>query len=122
MQRTPELGHPIAADSALMVDAKDPVLVAVESDRLAPGLQIGAGGMEIGECRLALDELQVHQPAGRVVDEDEQRTLRAAVLEPPMLAAVDLHQFADAVATMPRLVDALSPLLAIEPQPGLDHP
>ena len=39
-----------------------------------------------------------------------------------MLAAVDLHQLANAVARGPGLMDTLSPLLAIEPQPGLDHP
>jgi hypothetical protein len=43
------------------------------------------------------------------------------VLEPPMLAAVDLHQFADALAPRPRLVDAFA-LLAIAPQPVSDHP
>jgi hypothetical protein len=32
-----------------------------------------------------------------------------------MLAAVDLRQFADAVAPITRLVDALAPLPAIEP-------
>jgi len=52
----------------------------------------------------------------------KQCALRAAVLEPPMLAAVNLHQFADAFAAIARLVDGLSPLLAIEPQPGFDHP
>ena len=35
------------------------MLVAVERDRLAPGLQIGASRMEIGEGRLALDKLQM---------------------------------------------------------------
>src|SRR5271155_108063 len=60
---------------------------------------------EIGEGRLALDKLQMHQPARRIVDEYEQRALRAAVLEPPMLAAVDLHQFADTLAPIARLVD-----------------
>jgi hypothetical protein len=38
---------------------KYPLLVAVERDRLAPGLQTGAGGVEIGEGRLALDKLQM---------------------------------------------------------------
>jgi hypothetical protein len=95
------------------------VLITEESSRLNPGLQIGAGGTKIGEGRVAFDKLQMHQPAGRIVDEDKQW---AAVLEPLMLAAVNLHQFADAVAATAWLVDALSPLLAIEPQPGHDHP
>src|SRR5215471_15991190 len=78
-----------------MIDPEDPVLVAVEGDRLAPGLQIGAGRMEIGKGRLALDKLQMHQSAGRVVDKHQQGALRPTILEPPMLAAVDLNQFAN---------------------------
>ena len=38
-----------------------------------------------------------------------------------MLAAIDLHQFTDALAPRPRLVNLLA-LLAIAPQPGFDHP
>jgi hypothetical protein len=114
----PELGHPVTADRTGLVDSKHPMLVAVEGDRLAPGFEIGGGGMEIGKGRLTLDELEVHQPTGRIVDEYKQRALRAAILNPPMLAAVDLDQFADAVAPVTRLMDVLSPLLAIAPQPG----
>jgi hypothetical protein len=117
-----ELGHAVAADGALMVDAENAVLVAVESDRLAPSLQIGPGRVKIGKGRLALDELKVHQPAGRIVDEDQQRALRPAILEPPMLAAVDLYQLADAFAPIAGLVNALQALFAIEPQPVRDHP
>jgi hypothetical protein len=36
----------------------------------------------------------MHQSAGRVVDKHQQGALRPAALEPPMLAAVDLYQFA----------------------------
>ena len=50
-----------------------------------------------------------HQPAGRVVDKHQQRALRPAVLEPPMLAAVDLYQFATA-ARMPFFQGILSPV------------
>ena len=122
MQRTPKLSHPVAADGTGLVDAKDAMFVAVERDRFAPGFKVRPDRMEISKGRLALDKLEVHQPAGRIVDEDKQCALRAAVLEPPMLAAVDLHQFADAFAVIARLVDGLSPLLAIEPQPGFNHP
>jgi hypothetical protein len=122
MQRPPELGHPVTAYGSGLVDAKDAMFVAVERDRFAPGLKVRPGRMKIGKGGLALDELEVHQPAGRVVNKDQQCALRAAVLEPPMLAAIDLHQFADAFAAIARLVDGLSPLLAIEPQPGFDHP
>src|SRR6516162_6680358 len=63
----------------------------------------------------------MHQPTGGVVDKHQQRALRPAVLQPPMLAAVDLYQFANAIAPRPRLVDAFA-LITIAPQPGLDHP
>ena len=122
VQRPAELGHAVAAERARVVDPEHAMLVAVEGDRLAPGLQIGAGGVEIGEGRLALDKLQVHQPAGRVVDEHQQGALRPAILKPPMLAAVDLHQLADALAPVAGLMNPLAPLLAIEPQPVFDHP
>jgi hypothetical protein len=65
--------------------------------------------------------MQMHQPAGRVVDKHQQSALRSAVLEPPMLAAIDLHQFANALAPRPWLVDAFA-LLAIAPQSVGDHP
>jgi hypothetical protein len=85
-------------------------------------LQIGARRLKIGKSRLALDELEMHQPTGRVVDKYEQGALRTAILKPPMLAAVDLHQLAKAFAPATGLMDALSPLLAIKPQPRFDHP
>jgi hypothetical protein len=50
------------------------------------------------------------------------RVGRTAILKPPVLAAVDLRQLANAVAPGAGLIDALSPLLAIDPQPSLDHP
>jgi hypothetical protein len=56
--------------------------------------------MEVRESRLALDKLKMHQPARRIVDEHEQRALWAAVLKPPVLEAVDLHQLADTLATL----------------------
>ena len=55
-------------------------------------------------------------------DEHEQCALRATILKPPVLAPVDLHELADAIAPGAGLMNALSPLLAIEPQPSLDHP
>src|SRR6516162_8068475 len=64
----------------------------------------------------------MHQPTGCVVDEYEQRALWPAILKPPVLAAVDLDQLASAVAPIPGLMNALSPLLAIAPQTSFDHP
>src|SRR4051812_3884786 len=105
-----------------MIDAKDAVIDAIEGDRFAPGLQISPGRMEIRERRLALDELQMHQPAGRVIDEHQQRALRPAILKPPMLAPVDLNQLADALAPRTRLVNPFQALLAVDPQPIRHHP
>src|SRR5277367_3114905 len=105
-----------------MVDPKDAMLVAVERDRLAPGLQVGARRIEISKGRLALDKLEVHQSAGRVIDEHQQGALRPAIFEPPMLAAIDLHQFADTVAPVAGLMNLLAPLLAVSPNPSPDHP
>ena len=105
-----------------MVDPEDAMLVAVERDRFAPGFQISAGRMEIGESRLALDKLQMHQPAGRVINKHQQGALRSTIFEPPMLAAIDLHQFADTLASVAGLMNLVPPLLAISPNPSLDHP
>ena len=43
MQGAAKLGHPVTAKRTRMIDPKDAMLVAVKRDRLAPGLQIGAG-------------------------------------------------------------------------------
>ena len=106
----------------MLIDAEDPVLVAVERDRLAMRLEIFARRLKVVEGRFRLDELQVHQAAGGVVDIDEQGGLRPAILEPPVLGTVDLHQFAQTIASRPRLVDALQPVFPPNPKPGADHP
>src|SRR5512143_3445115 len=49
VQRPPELGHPITAERASLVDTKHPMLVAVEGDRLSPGFEVGASGSEISK-------------------------------------------------------------------------
>src|SRR5271156_3832189 len=105
-----------------MVDPKDAMLVAVERDRLAPGLQIGARRVEISKGRLALDKLEGHQSAGRVIHEHQQGALRPTILEPPMLAAIDLHQLANTLAPVAGLMNLPAPLLAVSPNPSLDHP
>src|ERR1700752_1727993 len=120
MQCSAKLGHAVTAKSAWMVDPEDAMLVAVERDRLAPGFQISAGRLEIRKGLLALDKLQMHQTAGLIVNEHQQGALRPTVFEPVMFAAVDLHQFANAVAPRARLMNPLLPLLAIQPQPIFD--
>jgi hypothetical protein len=79
-----------ALDRAGAVDPEDAMLVAVERDRFAMRLEILAGRLEIVEGRFRLDELQMHQAAGGVVDIDQQGGLRAAVFEPPVLGGVIL--------------------------------
>ena len=126
----PELGHAVALDGPGAIDPKDAVLVAVERDRFAMRLEILAGLLEVVEepapglnrGRFRLDELQMHQAAGGVVDIDEQRALRTAALEPPMLGAVELYEFTEAIAPRPRLVDALEPVFSPNPKAGPDHP
>ena len=85
-------------------------------------LQIRASGDEIIERRFGLDKGQMHDPARGVVDENEQGALRATILKPPMLGAIDLNEFADAVAPMPRLVNRFETLPAIFPEPFSQHP
>jgi hypothetical protein len=98
------------------------VLVAVERERLTVCLEILAGCLEVVEGRFRLDELQMHQAAGGVVDIDKQRALRTAVLEPPVLGTVDLHQFTEAIAPSAGLMDALQPVFPANPNTGADHP
>src|SRR5882762_9320347 len=103
-QRATELGHPVAADSLLAVHPEDAVLVAVERHRLAMRLQIGAGCPEVIKRRFRGDEPQLHQPARRIIHKSQQRARRAAILEPGVLRAVDLYQFAQAIAPPARLM------------------
>ena len=97
------------------------MLVGVEGDRAAMVLEIALAGLEVGEGALRAHEAQLHQPAGRIVDEDEQRAGVGAILEPAMLAAVDLHQLAQGLAAQPRLMKRAA-LLAGEPQARPRHP
>src|SRR3979490_2062257 len=104
MQSPAESGPTIAADRILLVDPEHTVLVRVERHRFAMAFQISPGRCKIVEGALALDKLQMHQPAGGVVNVDEQGALRSAALEPPVLRSVDLDQLAHAVPAIPRLV------------------
>ena len=85
------------------------------------GLKVALESFEVREGALGCDKAQLHQSACRVVDEDQKRAGRGAILEPAMLAAVDLHQLAQTLAPQPRLVQ-LPALLAGVPKAGADHP
>jgi hypothetical protein len=67
-------------------------------------------------------EAQLHEPARRVVDEDEEHAGRAPILEPRILRAIDLDELTDARAPSPGLVHAAVAELARHPQLRLDHP
>jgi hypothetical protein len=64
----------------------------------------GSAGVTIDGGELVLtaleriDEPQRHQPVRRIVDECQQRAPRTAILKPGALRAIDLHQFAQAIA------------------------
>src|SRR5215208_713490 len=120
--RSTELGHAVSARSVLTVDPEHAVLVGVERHRLTVALQVGPRGFEVVKGRLGRHEAQVHKTARRVVDEHQERALRAAVLEPPMLGAVDLHELADAVPAIARLVHGLEPLPPVAPETVSQHP
>jgi hypothetical protein len=85
-------------------------------------LQIGAGRPEVIKRRFRGDEPQLHQPARRIIHESQQRAPRAAVLEPGVLRAVDLHQFAQATAPPARLMWRGKTMPTVLPQPFGDHP
>src|ERR1700738_5283681 len=115
MQSPAELGHTVAADRILLVDPEHTVLVGIERHRLAVTLQIRPGRCKIVEGALALDKLQMHQPAGGVIDVDEQGATRPTTLEPPMIRPVNLDQLAQTIAPVPRLMNCLQPGAAILP-------
>lgn len=94
VHRSAELGIAVATLRRLMVTAEHAGFVAVEGQRLSMPLQVGAGGGEVAEGRFGLGEMQVHQLAGCIINEDQQRAGRSTILEPAMIAAIDLDQFA----------------------------
>jgi hypothetical protein len=98
------------------------VLVTVKGNGLAVCLQIGTGRPEVIECRLRGNETKLHQTTRRIVDECQQRAGLTARLEPGMLRAVDLHQFAETVPPPARLMRRRQPVTAINPQSIGDHP
>ena len=119
-QGAAELGHPVR----VLVGsghAEHRVLVGVEGDWAAMGFQVALERLEVGERRLRGHEARLQDRARGVVDEDQQRAGRRAVLEPAMLRAVDLDELAEPLASKTGLMEA-APLGSREPQLGLDHP
>ena len=57
-----------------------------------------------------------------IVDVDQKRAGWSCILEPVVLEAVDLDEFADAVAPIARLVHSFELLPALLPETCCDHP
>lgn len=118
MQSPAELRHAIAGGRILPVDPEHAVLVGVERHRLAITLEVSTRRCKIIEGALALDKLQMHQPAGGIIDIDEQGALWPTPLEPPVFRTVDLDQLAQAVAPIPWLVHRLEPCATVLHRPA----
>src|SRR5215218_872869 len=120
-QRPAELGHAITSGRLRLVDPEDGMLVGVKGDRLAVRLEIAPEHLKVRKGAFRRHEAQGHQAAGGIVHEHQKRAGWAAILEPAVLATIDLDQLAQMLAAVARLVKALA-LGARQPQPGLDHP
>ncbi len=118
-QRTLELGGYAVLDVVLGEDA---VVAAVQRQRHAVLRDVAAQHVQVALCRLGGVELRSQYPPRGVVDEGRQVTARAACLEPVVMAAVDLDQFAQALSTWARWMHALGSSQLGLPQPGPHHP
>ena len=111
--------HPGRARGRAREDAQP---IAVEGHRLPVLLEVTARGAEVVERRLDLGEGELHEPARRVVDVDEQGAHGPAVFEPGVLRAVDLDELAETRAPRAGWVAAPRPLRPRHPERGRDHP
>jgi hypothetical protein len=82
----------------------------------------GCSAQKVIKRRFRGDEPQLQQPARRVIHKSQQRAWRAAILEPGVLRAVDLHQFAQAIAPPARLMRRGQTMPTVLSQPIRDHP
>src|SRR5215211_864044 len=83
-----------------------------DSDALPPALQVVAAAKEVSHP----------DTTGGIIDISQQRALWATGLEPPVLGAVDLDQFAPALAAIAWLMNRRKAPAAIQPQTVFDHP
>src|SRR5438128_7615098 len=88
-----ERGAALGAIAGL--DVKDAEPVAVERHGLAVTLEVAPGRVEVIERGLGVREAELHEAAGGVVDVDQQRAARATILEPGVLAAIELDELAE---------------------------
>src|SRR5204863_3763473 len=118
-----ELREPGAALGAIAgLDVKDAEPVAVERHGLAVTLEVAPGRVEVIERGLGVREAELHEAAGGVVDVDQQRAARAAILEPGVLAAIELDELAEAGPTLPRRIAPAGALGPRDPQAGGSRP
>lgn len=66
-------------------NAEDGVLIAIERDRTAMLQEVALQGFEITERVLGCRKPQLHQGAGRVIDEDEQGAGRRTIFKPAVI-------------------------------------
>ncbi|VGP55800.1 hypothetical protein SB02110_04989 [Klebsiella quasipneumoniae subsp. quasipneumoniae] len=116
VHRATELRLTVAASRIPVVNAEHAGLVAVKGQRLAVLFQVAARGFKVGERGLGADEMKLHQAAGRVIHVNQQRAGRTAFLEPAVIAAVDLYQFANARAAVAWLLDFWRTMPARDPE------
>ncbi|SSN92689.1 Uncharacterised protein [Klebsiella pneumoniae] len=121
MHRTAKLGITIATGSVFIVDSEDAGFIAVQRQGFAMLLQIAPRGFKIGESRFRFHETELHQAARRIINVNQGSTGRRTVLEPVMIATINLDQFAAASPAIAWLLNFWRTLLAGNPEPGFYH-
>jgi hypothetical protein len=92
------------------------------ASRLGKALKQDSADMDHAEAqRITLGVRAPERGPGNSAHAADHRPTIASLLEPAMLAVVDLHQLAQTFTLQPRLVQA-APLLAQQPEAGRAHP
>lgn len=78
--------------SIVLIIISEHASVVVKRLRLAGS----PGSLETAESQFRLSEIQVHEPAGGLIDIRQQRTSRRPAFKPALVAIIDPDQFADA--------------------------
>lgn len=94
-----KLGHRLPASGTGLIDPKNAVFVAIEGHRLARLPEIAFSSLGIGLETFAVDELQLEQLPGGVVDEHQQDTRLGSPFKPIMRGTVNLYQLPKAGAS-----------------------
>jgi len=107
-------------DGGLAVDFVDGVFIDVEGEGPAVEEQVGFGRRQQVQGVLHRNELAVEDPAGGIIDEDQEHAAGAPVLEPRVVASVELLQFAHTGAALPPSA-VLDLVFVGSPKVCLDH-